>query len=181
MTNFPNWQAHEAEVSNALGIDMTVSSGNKFYDISDAVTRGHSADNPVQLMADMKSTLQRSFRLDKDFLKDYRERAIIRGKLFVLPVRFENGATNEIDDWIVLHLNDFSELLGMEIRNTAVEQKRLAEERERKLGQRLESIATMLERLLSDKCISNDSRKVILSLIDIIDDTYVSFINKGQA
>lgn len=179
MTDFPDWQSHEKEVAELLGIDQTVTSGNKFYDISDATTREHVLDNKIQLLSDMKSTIRKTFRMDREFLKEYRERAMIRGKIFVMPVRFENQDTKETEDWIVLQINDFSELLGLDLRNESVERKAMLEQREKNIVSKLKAVSTKLEDLLSDKTINNNSRRTLLEGLDVIDDLYFDLINRN--
>lgn len=178
MKNFPDWQAHEREVAELLGIDLTVSSGNKFYDISDATTRSHVLDDKVQFLADMKSTIRKSFRIYEAFLKEYRERAILRGKIFLMPVRFEHPETKETSDWVVVHANDFSELLGLDVKADSLERKAMLETRERKILAQLKSIAETMSDLVEDKSSPNSTRKTSLKALDIIDELYFDLLNK---
>lgn len=176
--NFPDWHAHEEFTADLLGADQTVTSGNKFYDIADVVTRGHILDDNIQFMADSKSTLRNSYRIEKAFLRDFRERAILRGKTFLLPVRFEDKYTGDVEDWVVIHANDFSELLALDTRKDAKEQKALFEERSKQAISSMSSIAEKLESLLLDKTISSKSRKALLDLLDNIDNLTVSMVSK---
>lgn len=174
----PNWELHESEMAELLGGDLTVSSGNKFYDISDVVTRGNIMDNRVQFMADAKSTLKKSFILDRDFLSDYRERAIIRGKIFLLPVRFEERESGEKTDWILVHANDFSELLGLEIKAEAIERKRYLDERAQHINEKMEKISDKLYEVIQDKTVSQGGRKSISEILDLIDELTLHFLRK---
>ena len=179
-SNMPDWQAHESEVAELLGIDTTVSSGNKFYDISDAVTRGHALDDRVQFMADMKATIRKTFRLDRDFLHEYRERAILRSKIFLLPVRFENPETKYREDWILVHANDFSELLGLDVKRESYERQEKLKEREAKIIAGLDTASSAVDTVLSDKRIPNESRRAMMVVQDAIDELYFEMIN-GRA
>lgn len=175
--NFPDWQSHELEVSELLGIDQTVSSGNKFYDISDAVTREHVLDDSVQFMADMKATIRKTFRVDRDFVHEYRERAILRGKTFLMPIRFENLETKYREDWVLLHVNDFSELLGLDTKRESLEKQKNILEKEKRIISELGKVSESIDTVLSDKRIPNASRKAMLDVQDVIDELYFEMLN----
>lgn len=166
---FPDWHAHEDFVADLLGADKTVSSGNKWYDISDAVTRDNVMSNRAQFMADAKSTLKKSYSLSRDFLYQYRERAILRGKIFLLPVRFENPEDHSVNDWIVLHASDFSELLGLDIRNDSVEHANHLKDREQALIKRLGVIASSAEKVVSSSA-SQEVKRLMIEVLDAIDE-----------
>lgn len=176
--DMPDWELHESEMAELLGGDLTVGSGNQFYDISDIVTRENVIDNRVQFMADAKSTLKKSFALNRDFLFDYRERAIIRGKIFLLPVRFEDRMTEEKTDWIVVHANDFSELLGLEVKAEALERKEYLDERAQLINEKMEGVSEELYGLIQDKTISQQARKSIVNILDLIDEMTLHFLKK---
>lgn len=108
----PDWRAHEAHVQERLGLAAPSGSGNKFYDISDGVDRGHPTDGKFQLMVDCKATIHRSYRLDSQLLADWRTRATGWGRTFMLPVRFE-AEDGSVEDWAVMHLDDLSALLDI--------------------------------------------------------------------
>lgn len=112
---FPDWQRHEAEVQERLGLGATVGSGSKFYDISDGTDRDHPTDGLFQLMVDCKATVNKSYSLVNKFLRDWRKTALEWDKVFLLPLRFENEDGTS-DDWVVMHLDDAGELLD-KVRN----------------------------------------------------------------
>lgn len=176
--NFPDWQSHEKDTARLLDADQTVTSGNKFYDIADVVTRGHVFDDNLQFMADSKSTLRNSYRLEKVFLRSFREKAILRGKIFVLPLRFEDKYTHRIDDWVVISAADFSEIVGLDARKDAKAKSEQVERRARDIINKTESIASKIETLLLDKSIANKSRKSLLDLLDIIDKLTLSVLGE---
>ena len=176
--DFPDWHAHEDYVAELLGIDKTVSSGNKFYDISDAVSREHVLENRVQFMADAKSTRNKTFRIGRDFLKDYREASIIRGKIFLLPIRFEVKGTGEVHDWILLHANDFSELLGLEIKNESVARAKYLDEKAQEISSNLSKTSELLYEILEDKSVPQSSKKRIVESLDYIDDVVMYLVRK---
>lgn len=108
----PDWRRHEAEVQERLGLAAPVGSGNKFYDISDGVDRGHPSETRFRLMVDCKATVRKSYSLRHDLLANWKLDAIKWGATFMLPLRFEaeDGST---DDWAIMHLDDMSTLLDI--------------------------------------------------------------------
>ena len=101
----PAWAVWEETVNSALGLRGTISSGSKWYDPADGVTpEGH----PIPMMLDAKSTERKSFSLRHDMLNEWESRAAEQGKLFGLPIRFENAAGNR--DFMVLSFTDFESL-----------------------------------------------------------------------
>jgi len=111
------WERWEAEVASILALDRTISSGNRFHDPGDAVTRDRS--DPYPLYADAKYTTKASFSLRSSELRDYGEIAAGLGKRFILPVRFGNQPRRTStcphlvgdNDYVVLTFHDFVELL----------------------------------------------------------------------
>jgi hypothetical protein len=103
------WKAFEWHVAKLLGLDPTISSGSKFYDQGDAVSRGRQ--DPFPLYADAKTTEKGSFSLKAKELIDWTEQAQAVGKRFLLPLRFTK--VPEADDYVLMRLEDFKELLDM--------------------------------------------------------------------
>jgi hypothetical protein len=95
-------------VADLLGLARTSSSGNKFYDPGDAVSRSHYSVQRYRLYAECKSTIQKSYSLKRDDLERYSKRAAENGKMYVMPIRFV-GAHD--DDYVVMRLLDFSDVL----------------------------------------------------------------------
>ncbi len=104
----PKWQRHEREVRELLGLDSTITSGSKWFDPGDGVTRGRS---PFPLYADCKCTERGSFSLKLADLNDLQYRAAEMGKRLILPVRFHPDVGPQ--DYIVCSLHDFAELLSL--------------------------------------------------------------------
>lgn len=102
------FEEHERFVAELYGLDQTITSGNKFYDPGDAVSR-HSG--PFALFADAKYTEKLSYSLKLKELQDYAERATMRGKRLILPVRFFPPSLHAPSDWVVLNAHDLAELL----------------------------------------------------------------------
>jgi len=103
----PKWQAHERYVQQVLGLDSTITSGNKWFDPGDAVTRGRTS--PFPLYADCKCTEKGSFSLKLSDLNDLQHRAAMSGKRLVMPIRFHPSVGPQ--DYLVIGLHDFAELL----------------------------------------------------------------------
>lgn len=105
------WRAHEKHVQDLLGLDSTPGSGNQFYAPGDAVDNRHPGESNFAILADAKCTERGSYSLNHHFLVQQTDRAVELGKRFVMPVRFDGGSRP--DDYVVLGLDDFAELLEM--------------------------------------------------------------------
>lgn len=107
----PDWKVWEEDVQNQLHLRSTISSGNKFYDPSDGVTPGHpSEQESYPLMVDAKSTVQKSYSMSRNFLKDWKDKATEHSQSFALPVRFIEG-NSRYSDWVVVPFEDYVELV----------------------------------------------------------------------
>ena len=176
----PDWRAHEDYVAEAISGEKTVTSGNKWWDISDVVNRDGSTNSRAQFMADAKSTLKDGYRVSKKFVRQYREKAILRGKVFLLPLRFQDGHTGEVDDWVVIHMDDFRELLGLDVRAQSIAEKKELDDHESSLQGLLADIAEKLEALVSDRDLSQSARKMASDAVDAIDEA-ADFIQEREA
>lgn len=108
MRNQRGWRPFEDYVNELLGLDATVASGSQFYDKGDGVDRSES-DFAIQ--ADAKYTEGLSFSVSHKLMYQWATRARQSGKRFVLAVRLWSPVLNSPDDFVVLSLNDFAELL----------------------------------------------------------------------
>lgn len=106
-----DWERHEYDVQQLLQLDSTSGSGNKWHDISDGTTRDQYASSFL-LMVDAKSTIKGSYSVNAKFMRSWVDKAVELGKRFALPIRFlkDNG---HHEDYIVLTLDDFAELMQM--------------------------------------------------------------------
>lgn len=102
------WRPFEDYVNLLLGLDATVASGSQFYDKGDGVDRSES-DFAIQ--ADAKYTERLSFSINHKMMHQWAVRARQSGKRFVLAVRLWSPLLNTPDDFVVLSLSDFVELL----------------------------------------------------------------------
>jgi hypothetical protein len=109
------WKIFEEDVAQLFGLSTTVSSGSKWFDQGDAVTRGRSHMFP--LYADAKFTERASFTLKLKELLDYTDQALQLGKHFILPIRFQAKEANRPSDFVVLSLEDFRNLYRMAVTN----------------------------------------------------------------
>ena len=107
------WKAHEAYVQKILNLDSTIASGNQYHDPGDGVDRSHPNENSFALIVDAKCTSTKSFSLKSEFLREWRDKAMMLGKRFAMPIRFEDLANDRQEDYILLTLDDFAELLGI--------------------------------------------------------------------
>lgn len=107
------WRAHEAYVQSVLGLDSTLCSGNKFHDPGDGVDRSHPGQNSFALIIDAKCTSTKSFSIKSELLREWRVRAGMLGKRFAMPIRFEDVTNDSRDDYILLTLDDFAELMSI--------------------------------------------------------------------
>ena len=112
----PDWQQHERDIQILLGLDSTISSGNKAHDPSDGVDRRHHTESRFPLMVDAKSTTKKSYSLKRQTLKDWEEKAAAFGNIFAMPLRFEDAEPNALgkrghDDYIIINIHDFTTLL----------------------------------------------------------------------
>lgn len=105
------WQRHERDVAELLGLKLTTSSGNQFYDPGDAVDYSPLRDNDFALFADAKYTEKKSMALNAQVLRSLTEIARIVGKRPIMPVRFFK-TPDQAEDYVVMRLDDFAELMG---------------------------------------------------------------------
>lgn len=106
-----NWQRWEYQAARALGLDITITSGNKFFDPGDATSRGRG--DPFPLLVDCKLTERGSFSLNAQTMRHYAQRAAEAGKRFVLALRYSMRKGSYEEDYVVLSFHDFSELLDL--------------------------------------------------------------------
>lgn len=97
------WQRHEQDLQEALGLNSSIASGNQWHDIGDGST-GHNRQNAIGIIIDCKQTIKGSYSLNAAFLKEWLAKAALKGKMFLMPVRFTEP---EIQDYVVVELQDF--------------------------------------------------------------------------
>ena len=105
------WQVFENYVTHQLGLDATIHSGNKFFDQGDAVSRGRGL--PFPLFADAKYTEHFSRALKLSELCDCAQAAAKLGKRMIMPIRFWPPEHTVPQDYVVLSLHDFAELMEL--------------------------------------------------------------------
>lgn len=105
-----DWAIFEDHCLEMLDLEGTVSSGSQWHDKGDGKARDVYAGNPFPLLIDAKTTVKNSFSVSAKFMREYVEKAIDGGRRFALPLRFvrPNGRH---EDYVVLGLDDFAELL----------------------------------------------------------------------
>jgi hypothetical protein len=94
-----------------FGLDATITSGNKFFDPGDGVTRDREA--PFPLYADCKCTSMASMSIRVLHLRQYAARAAELGKRFIMPIRFHIVAEDSHDDWVLIQAHDLAELIDL--------------------------------------------------------------------
>lgn len=102
------WVAFEQHVNSLLGLDRTIASGNKWHDVGDGVDRSRG-DFAIQ--TDAKYTEAGSFYLNAAKMYQWCQRAQGLGKRFVLAVRFMPKWADRPEDYVILRLDDFTELM----------------------------------------------------------------------
>lgn len=163
------WEKFEYDIQEMLGLDTTIASGSKFHDPGDAVSNKNYQDDPFPMMVDCKSTINKSFSVERKTVEAWREKATLFGKRFALPIRFlhEGGEY----DWVVLPMGDFSDLLE---RAREVREVTLTMTPEQK-----DSIQASSEELLSliSKLTEPDVRLRSLELLETMTNTLEEFIH----
>lgn len=141
MSKKKDWAVFEEDVQDLLGMDATVASGSKFYDIGDGVHRGHYSDVKYPLLVDCKETKKKSYTLEAAFLHDWEKRSLLQGKIFALPVRFTEC---EGSDWVVLTTHDFAQIYADSLESKTVEEKDPLKE-----ADRVETLEGIVQELLN--------------------------------
>lgn len=104
------WRGHEHDIAEMFGLDQTLSSGSKFHDPGDAVTRGKG--HPFPLYAEAKYTEHMSKTVRLRDLMAGQELAVGTGKRFIMPIRFWPRGAASPADYILLSAHDFAELFA---------------------------------------------------------------------
>lgn len=120
----PDWERFEEHVQRVLKLSRTIASGSRHYDPGDAVNKKHYEDEEFRFIADAKCTSARVFTLQDKMLRQWVERARKDGKRFCLPLRFQT----EMEDYVVLSLDDFAEMLVAANEKTETEKLDFSEE-----------------------------------------------------
>lgn len=102
-----DWENFEQKVQDTLGLEPTITSGNKWYDISDGV---HRDQNPYRVMVDAKFTEASSYTLQAKFLQEWHQEAAKLGYKFALPIKL-SGSRATPNEWVAIPLDDYAELV----------------------------------------------------------------------
>ena len=105
----PDWRAAEKRAQDALGLVGTPGSGNQWYAKGDSV--GTDGDDLLDLMVETKSTLAKSYSVKRDWVAEYRNKAMMDGKIFALHIEFQEPGKAPIG-YVMLELGDFAELVN---------------------------------------------------------------------
>ena len=105
----PAWQAFEYHVQDLLGLSSTPASGSQWNAPGDAVDNRHGSWFAV--LADAKCTEKSSYSISAKFMRQSVNAAADLGKRFILPVRFCVRGRGAPQDYVVLTLDDFAELM----------------------------------------------------------------------
>jgi hypothetical protein len=108
---FRGWKTFERHVTELLGLDATIASGSKFFDQGDAVTRGRGT--PFPLFADAKYTEHFAMSVSVKMLTALSEQATALGRRMIMPIRFWPPGVPGPEDYVVLRLHDFAELMEL--------------------------------------------------------------------
>jgi hypothetical protein len=102
------WQRWEKDLAEALGAVTTIASGNRWFAKGDAQTRNRGS---WSWYIEARYTEARSYRLTAFELAQWREMATSLGKRMILGIRFSFRDGVGAEDYVVLSLSDFEELL----------------------------------------------------------------------
>lgn len=165
----PDWRRAEREMNAKLGVEATAASGSQWWQKGDGETSGHPHDTDgFRFQVDEKSTRRRTYSIDSVQLSSWCRRAAADGRVFLLPVRFEARSGDDLD-FVVLRLDDFRFLLGMDevtaLRAKAADTKRERDEFEARLSKALMS----LDGLASSHELSDRAKSVVFKAIEAID------------
>ena len=103
-----HFKQHEKDVCDMLSLDPTIASGSQWHDVGDGVERNAYSVWPI--MMDAKCTVQRSYSIQRGWVKQQIDRAAVAGKRFILPLRFVDE-NSQHDDFVLMPLDDYAELL----------------------------------------------------------------------
>jgi hypothetical protein len=112
MKNARGWIAFEQHANDVLGLRATVASGNKWHDPGDGVDPRHYTETDFAIQIDAKYTEAGSFYLNAAKMYQWCQRAQGLGKRFALAVRFMPKWVDQPEDYVILRLDDFAELLS---------------------------------------------------------------------
>lgn len=119
-----DWQKAESDIRERLGLEGTSGSGNKWYDIGDSVDHSHFTEVVFPLLVESKATRHKSYSIVREYVQDYWERSVMRGKRFLLHTQFQeevgSGVEDPQRDWVTLTLDDFAELYELASRSQQV-------------------------------------------------------------
>jgi hypothetical protein len=107
-----DWEQWEHDVQGALGLDATICSGNKWNDIGDATDNTPPSDNSFRLLVDCKFTKHMSYSVVGRAMRRWINTGTEHGKRSILALRFWPYDQNSPDDFVVIGMDDFAELLA---------------------------------------------------------------------
>ena len=103
------WEKFEHYCREILGLAGTPGSGNQWHDKGDGTTR--DVYDPWPLQIDAKTTVGRTFSINRSQIEDWIDQAVSSGRRFAMPVRFLKTRYKGDTDIVVLDFNDFAELV----------------------------------------------------------------------
>ena len=105
------WEKFEHYCREILGLAGTPGSGNQWHDKGDGTTR--AVYDPWPLQIDAKTTIGKTFSINRSQLEDWIDQATSSGRRFAMPVRFLANARKPDYDFVVIDFNDFAELVDL--------------------------------------------------------------------
>jgi len=105
----PGWEEWEAEANEILGTKPTIHSGNQWHDPSDGKS---DYGDSFPLLVDAKYTTNASFSVSAKFMGQNVDRALEKGKRFILAIRLRPKGSLAPREYVVLGIDDFAELLA---------------------------------------------------------------------
>lgn len=114
------WEKFEQYCRETLGLAGTPGSGNQWHDKGDGTTR--DVYDPWPLQIDAKTTIGKSFSINRNQIEDWIDQAVSSGRRFAMPVRFLKTRYKGDTDLVVMDFNDFAELVDISRRKGFTEE-----------------------------------------------------------
>lgn len=165
----PDWRRHERDMSRELGLPQTVASGAVWFSKDDVSSLGRLSGGDIQFTADAKSTIHKTYALDREFMKEHCLRASRNGKVFLLPVRFDSPRTGDADDFIVLSLEDFRYLFGFDDAQHLREEAEASKKRRTSITSRILRAVSALNGFAAHAQIPVKEKSVVFNAVDEIE------------
>jgi hypothetical protein len=111
MKGLVQWRIFEDHCNELLHLSGTAASGARWHDPGDGVDHRHYSETDYALLIDAKYTEAKSHAVSAFKLRNWVQRAQEMGKRFAMPLRFRDRMGGGFEDYVLVPLNDYAELL----------------------------------------------------------------------